>query len=69
MVSMARFWFAVLLGAPLLAGCSTARPEWLQREDKACFKNRNFTEEIPRIYWGDPIHDPCWRYRGGRGGR
>lgn len=58
----------VLLALPLLPGCSAARPEWLQQEDDACFRNRDFMEEIPRMYWGDPVHDPCWRYRGGRGG-
>ncbi len=59
----------LLLALPLVAGCSAARPEWLQKEDEACFRTRDFTEEVPRVYRGDPVHDPCWRYRGGRGGR
>ncbi|HEX2501311.1 MAG TPA: hypothetical protein VHO73_07610 [Methylomirabilota bacterium] len=53
---------------PIVAGCSATRPKWLQKEDEACFPHRDFTEEIPPMYEGDPVHDPCWRYRGGRGG-
>jgi hypothetical protein len=60
---------ALLFGVCLLAGCATSRPEWLRQEDEACFRNRDFSEEIPRMYWGDPVRDPCWRYRGGLGGR
>jgi hypothetical protein len=63
MASMGRSWIALALGAFLLAGCSAARPAWLQQEDDACFRPRGFTEEIPRMYWGDPVRDPCWRYR------
>jgi hypothetical protein len=63
MAPMRRLGF-VLLPMALLGGCATARPEWLQREDEACFRARDFTEEIPQMYWGDPVHDPCWRYRG-----
>jgi hypothetical protein len=64
MASVGRLGRALLLGllSPL-AGCSAARPEWLQQEDDACFRQRGFTEEIPRYYWGDPVHDPCWRFR------
>jgi hypothetical protein len=69
MASMRRSGLALLLGVSLLASCSTARPAWLQQEDEACFRNRDFTEEIPRMYWGDPVHDPCWRYRSLRGDR
>ncbi len=63
-----RVGLVLLLAVPPVVGCSAARPEWLQKEDDACFRTRDFTEEIPRMYWGDPVHDPCWRYRGGRGG-
>lgn len=69
MALMRRFVLALLLGVPLLTACATARPEWLRQEDEACFRNRNFTEEIPQIYRGDPVRDPCWRYRGGFPGR
>jgi hypothetical protein len=65
MASMSRFGLALLLVGPLVTGCSAARPEWLQEEDDACFRTREFTEEIPRMYWGDPARDPCWRYRRG----
>jgi hypothetical protein len=58
-----RFGLVLLLAPVLLGGCSTAPPEWLQTEDDACFRNRDFAEEIPPMYWGDPVHDPCWRYR------
>ena len=53
-----RVWLVLLLALPLVSGCSAARPEWLQKEDDACFRTRDFTEEIPRMYWGDPVHDP-----------
>jgi hypothetical protein len=59
-----RLALVLLLALPLAGGCSAARPEFLQKEDEACFRNRDFTEEIPQMYWGDPVHDPCWRYRG-----
>jgi hypothetical protein len=59
---MRRFGAALLLGVSL-AGCSAARPVSLAQEDEACFRTRTFTEEIPRYLWGDPIHDPCWRFR------
>jgi hypothetical protein len=68
MAPMLRFAAALSLAAPLLAACTTARPEWLQQEDDACFRNRTFAEEIPPVYWGNPVRDPCWRYRGGRMG-
>jgi hypothetical protein len=68
MALMQRFAAALLLGMPLLAGCATPRPEWLQQEDEACFRNRTFGEAIPPEYWGNPVRDPCWRYRGGRMG-
>jgi hypothetical protein len=55
---------ALLLGAAALGGCAASRPEWLRREDEACFRTRDFTQEIPRMHWGDPVRDPCWRYRG-----
>jgi hypothetical protein len=54
---------ALRLGLLPLAACSTTRPEWFQREEDACFRQRGFTKEIPRYYWGDPLHDPCWRFR------
>jgi hypothetical protein len=63
MALMRRCGLVLLFGVSLLVGCATSRPEWLQQEDEACFRNRDFTEEIPRIYWGDPVRDPCWRYR------
>jgi hypothetical protein len=69
MAPMDRLGLALAVAAWLLAGCAAPRPEWLRQEDEACFRNRTFSEEIPRMYWGDPVHDPCWRYRGGRGGR
>ena len=62
MLWMRRFGAALLLGVSL-AGCSAARPAWLAQEDEACFRTRTFTEEIPRHLWGDPTHDPCWRFR------
>ena len=61
---MRRFGLVLLLTVPVLGGCATARPEWLHQEDEACFRVRDFTQEIPQMYWGDPLHDPCWRYRG-----
>jgi hypothetical protein len=61
--SMRRRSLALWLGAALLVGCSATRPGWLQQEDDACFRPRGFTEEIPRMYWGDPVRDPCWRFR------
>jgi hypothetical protein len=59
-----RFGLFLPLALLLAGGCSAARPEWLQKEDETCFRNRDFTEETPPMYWGDPVHDPCWRYRG-----
>jgi hypothetical protein len=64
MAAMGRFAPALpLLGVFLLADCSTTRPVWLEQEEEACFRQRSFTEEIPRMYWGDPVRDPCWRFR------
>ncbi|HWC03830.1 MAG TPA: hypothetical protein VHF87_13820 [Methylomirabilota bacterium] len=60
---MGRSGCVLLLSLWLLVGCSAARPKWLEEEDAACFRLRDFTEEIPRMYWGDPARDPCWRYR------
>lgn len=37
---------ALLVGLLPLAACSTTRPEWLQQEEDACFRQRGFTEEI-----------------------
>jgi hypothetical protein len=55
---------ALLLAVLLpLTACSTTQPEWLREETEACFRPRSFTEEIPRMYWGDPLRDPCWRFR------
>jgi hypothetical protein len=54
----------LLLGVLLsLAACSTTQPEWLREETEACFRPRSFTDEIPQMYWGDPVRDPCWRFR------
>jgi hypothetical protein len=60
-----RAWriFAVAGAALALAGCAAARPASLRAEDEACFRPRRFSEEIPSAYWGDPLRDPCWRYR------
>ena len=63
MWAMRRWTVGLLLGAALLTGCASPRPEWLAREDDACFRTRDFTEQIPKAYWGDPVRDPCWRYR------
>jgi hypothetical protein len=63
MVSMRRSLLALPLGVVLLAGCSAAKPAWLGQEEDACFRTRDFTEEIPRAYWGNPARDPCWRFR------
>jgi hypothetical protein len=67
MAPMGRSPLALLLALPLgvfvLSGCSATRPEWLKEEDDACFRPRSFTEEIPQMYWGDPVRDPCWRFR------
>lgn len=63
MASMGRSTLAPLLGVLLLIGCSATRPAWLEQEDDACFRPRSFTEEIPRMYWGNPVRDPCWRFR------
>ncbi len=59
-----RFRLVLLFALSLAGGCAVARPEWLQKEDEACFARRDFTEEVPQMYWGDPVQDPCWRYRG-----
>ena len=63
MALVGRLRRALLLGLLPVAACSTTRPEWLQQEQDACFRQRDFTEEIPRYSWGDPVHDPCWRFR------
>jgi hypothetical protein len=63
MSAMRRRRLAFLLGATLVAGCATSQPAWLEEERDACFRPRSFTEEIPRMYWGDPVRDPCWRFR------
>jgi hypothetical protein len=49
--------------AAALAGCAAGQPGWLRAEDEECFRPRRFSEEIPSAYWGDPLRDPCWRYR------
>jgi hypothetical protein len=57
---------ALLIGigvALLFGACSTTQPTWLQQEREACYRPRSFTEEIPQMYWGDPVRDPCWRFR------
>ena len=59
---MRRNQLALLCGAGLGA-CSTTQPEWLRQETEACYRPRSFTEEIPQMYWGDPVRDPCWRFR------
>ena len=63
MMSMRRFGSLLLLGVGLLAGCSATGQATLREEQDACFRTRTFTEEIPRHLWGDPNHDPCWRFR------
>ena len=61
---MRRILLALLFGAGVfLVACSTTQPEWLRQETEACYRPRSFTEEIPRMYWGDPVRDPCWRFR------
>lgn len=61
---MRRILLALLFGAGLfLVACSTTQPEWLRQETEACYRPRSFTEEIPQMYWGDPVRDPCWRFR------
>jgi hypothetical protein len=63
MTRMAGSRLALLLGLCLLTGCGAPRPAWLQEEEDACYRARSFTQEVPRIYWGDPSRDPCWRFR------
>ena len=64
MAPMGRFVLPPVLGLVLLlAGCSAAQPEWLEQESETCFRPRAFTDEIPQMYWGDPVRDPCWRFR------
>jgi hypothetical protein len=63
MAGVERVTRGLLVGMLLLTGCATTQPEWLRQEREACFRNRTFTEEIPRMYRGDPVHDPCWRFR------
>jgi hypothetical protein len=61
---MRRILLALLLGSGLFSvACSTAQPESLRQESEACYRPRSFTEEIPQMYWGDPVRDPCWRFR------
>jgi hypothetical protein len=55
---------ALLIGAALpLGACSTTQSESVRQESEACYRPRSFTEEIPQMYWGDPVRDPCWRFR------
>ena len=63
MAPMRRRPLALLFGALLVTGCATSQPQWLKEETDACFRPRGFTEDIPRMYWGDPVRDPCWRFR------
>ncbi|HEY7139036.1 MAG TPA: hypothetical protein VIE44_02980 [Methylomirabilota bacterium] len=63
MTTMRRSALTPLLGFLLLAGCSTAQPAALDKEADACFRPRSFTQEVPQMYWGDPVRDPCWRFR------
>jgi hypothetical protein len=67
MASMGRSVLAPMLGVvlllALLAGCSAGRQAGLEQESEACFRPRSFTDEIPQMYWGDPVRDPCWRFR------
>jgi hypothetical protein len=65
MTAMNRSVGAVILAAVgLLAGCAaTQHDPSFQSDADACFRPRSFTEEIPKMYWGDPVRDPCWRFR------
>lgn len=65
MALMGRFVLAppVLGVVLLLAGRSAPRPAWFAQESEACFRPRSFADDIPRMYWGDPVRDPCWRFR------
>ena len=61
---MRRILLALRFGAGFfLVACMTTQPEWLRQETEACYRPRSFTEEIPQMYWGDPVRDPCWRFR------
>jgi hypothetical protein len=46
-----------------LGSCSTTESPSVRQESEACYRPRSFTEEIPQMYWGDPVRDPCWRFR------
>jgi hypothetical protein len=64
MASMRRAPLALLIGAALpLAACSTTRSSSLEQESETCYRPRAFTDDVPQMYWGDPVRDPCWRFR------
>ncbi len=63
MTTMTRSLLVLLLAGVAAAGCSTTQPDSLQQDADLCFRPRSFTEEIPKMYWGDPERDPCWRFR------
>jgi hypothetical protein len=60
---MRRPRLALLIGVLSLSACSAAQPAWLAEESEQCYRPRSFTDEIPRMHWGDPVRDPCWRFR------
>ena len=64
MAPMKRPVLGLLFGLALpLGACSTAQSASVQQESEACYRPRSFTEEFPQMYWGDPVRDPCWRFR------
>jgi hypothetical protein len=67
MAPMKRSVLALLFAVALTLGaCTTTQSASVQQESEACYRPRSFTEEIPQMYWGDPVRDPCWRFRAHR---
>ena len=63
MAPMKRPVLGLLFGLALpLGACSTTQSASVQQESEACYRPRSFREEIPQMYWGDPVRDPCWRF-------